>query len=321
MFDLHEMGQEMGIPFEKAQMLQHKDGIMVARVYAGGHSWILKVYEKAEYRREIACYRLLNKMHVQTLHVIGYSDRALLLEDLQCSSTFRLAVQEDMSSPVIAEKLALWYRDLHTKGCSCVREYRDELYDENKYFSAENIYAVRKQTDTAHLPVWTLLEENMETVLRVLRQVKKTLVYNDFYYTNMAVNRNTAEALMFDYNLLGKGYAYADLRNVVSSLSPEAGKAFLAAYGSYDPMEKMLDDVISPVITLYFACRRAQFPNWAHAALEDMKTTYPEKLMQFLTAAEGYLLSAQGQSGVLDGIGGIGSIFACNQGRPSTDII
>ena len=37
-----------------------------------------------------------------------------------------------------------------------------------------------------------------------------TLTYNDFYYTNLAVLKDGTSAIMFDYNLLGKGYAYAD---------------------------------------------------------------------------------------------------------------
>ena len=33
----------------------------------------------------------------------------------------------------------------------------------------------------------------------------------------------------------GKGYAYTDVRNVLSSLSEEAGKAFLDEYCEFDP--------------------------------------------------------------------------------------
>ena len=36
----------------------------------------------------------------------------------------------------------------------------------------------------------------------------RTLTYNDFYYTNMMVAKDKSSALMFDYNLLGKGYVY-----------------------------------------------------------------------------------------------------------------
>ena len=83
---------------------------------------------------------------------------------------------------------------------------------------------------------------------------------------------------MFDYNLLGKGYAYADVRNVMSSLSKEAGAAFLEAYGAVDPLEQALDDVVSVVTSLFFACQREPFPRWAQGLLQEMKTSMPEKI-------------------------------------------
>ena len=94
----------------------------------------------------------------------------------------------------------------------------------------------------------------------------------------MAVAKDGSAALMFDYNLLGKGYAYADIRNVLSSLSDEAQLAFLDEYGAFDPTQKILDDVVSPVVTLYFACKRDVFPSWAKPLLEEINTSYIAKI-------------------------------------------
>ena len=298
MFDLDEISRELGFPLALAEVLQEKDGIFVCRAHTSAGSWILKVFEKEEHRREIRNYCLLQKLHINTLRVCAHSERALLLSDLAHRGNYRLASERDMHSTKVARYIAAWYRELHTKGYGCVREQGEELYNENDCFTLENIRQIKEKTGTADLPVWQLVEENMDTVLRVLRQVPKTLVYNDFYYTNMAVSRHQPKALMFDYNLLGKGYAYADLRNVTSSLSKRAGKAFLEAYGPYDPMEKMLDQVISPVVTLYFACRREQFPQWAQSTLEEIKTPYEGNVRQFLNEAEAYLMRTQAQWGM-----------------------
>ena len=89
----------------------------------------------------------------------------------------------------------------------------------------------------------------------------------------MIVEKDTSSALMFDYNLLGKGYAYGDVRNVLSSFSKEAGAAFLEAYGAVDPLEQALDDVVSVVTSLFFACQREPFPRWAQSLLQEMKTS------------------------------------------------
>ena len=97
-------------------------------------------------------------------------------------------------------------------------------------------------------------------------------------YTNMVVAQDKSSALMFDYNLLGKGYAYADVRNVLSSLSEKAGKAFLDAYGEFDPIEKALDDVVSVVVTLFLACQYDKFPRWAKSLLDEVDTTFATKI-------------------------------------------
>ena len=87
---------------------------------------------------------------------------------------------------------------------------------------------------------------------------------------------------MFDYNLLGKGYAYSDVRNVLSSLSEEAGRAFLDAYGEFDPIEKALDDVVSVVVTLFLACQSDKFPRWAKAILDELDTSFVAKIEYLL---------------------------------------
>jgi len=47
-----------------------------------------------------------------------------------------------------------------------------------------------------------------------LREILDTLTYNDFYWSNFIVRKDRQAALMFDYNLLGRGYRYSDMRNV-----------------------------------------------------------------------------------------------------------
>ena len=51
-------------------------------------------------------------------------------------------------------------------------------------------------------------------------------------------------------NLLGKGIAYGDVRNVTSSLSREAAEAFVQEYsGDIDEEQKKADAFIAPVAT------------------------------------------------------------------------
>ena len=72
----------------------------------------------------------------------------------------------------------------------------------------ENIVCIKKKTGTQDAPAWVLLEQNYAAINDLLRKARRTITYNDFYYTNMVVAKDKSSALMFDYNLLGKGYAY-----------------------------------------------------------------------------------------------------------------
>ena len=77
---------------------------------------------------------------------------------------------------------------------------------------------------------------------------------------------------MFDYNLLGKGIAYGDIRNVTGSLSREAAEAFLEEYGDHiSGEEKRADAFIAPLVTLHAACEQELFPSWAEGALKELK--------------------------------------------------
>ena len=278
--------KRMSIFCDKITVLQDKDGVTVARIAAGQESYVLKYFAKAEFRREISNYRILASLGVPTLRVIAATETALLLEDMDASPVIRPAAETDMSDTHVAGRLAAWYRHLHSAGYDYVQQHGAGMYDESDLFTPENITFVQKKTGTSGAPAWRMLERNFDAVNAILRSARRTLTYNDFYYTNMAVARDGSSALMFDYNLLGKGYAYADLRNVTSSLSKEAGAAFMAAYGSFDPDEQLLDDVMNTVTGLVQACRREKFPPWGQSLVEEIDTTLIGKIERLLNMEE-----------------------------------
>jgi aminoglycoside phosphotransferase len=103
-----------------------------------------------------------------------------------------------------------------------------------------------------------------------------TLTYNDFYWTNFIVRKDKREALMFDYNLLGRGYRYSDFRNVCWSMSEEAGMTFVDTYkrlyvdkyGTYrtaaeEATEKQIDDVMDCLHGLTIDLGRKNFSKLA----------------------------------------------------------
>jgi predicted nucleotidyltransferase len=259
--------QHMDIAHLALSLLQNKDGVSVWRVEAD-NGYVMKCFEKAEHRREITNYQVLTALGIPTLKVIAHTNYSIVLEDIE-QSKYRLGVADDMNSPQVMALVGAWYKTLHENGRVYVNKH--SLYDECDCITLENISKIKEQTGTGGLQVWAVIEENFDALKSAAMKLPRTLTYNDFYYTNLAVAKDNSSALVFDYNLLGKGYVYSDIRNVCSSLGEEAKAAFLSAYGGYNVHEKAVDDVVSPLVTLHFACQRENFPSWAAHELEKVK--------------------------------------------------
>ncbi len=280
--------KEMGVACGELRPVRSKDGVTVVRVTdSQGKRWVLKHFEEPGFRREIQRYRLLGELGVPTLRLMGATAASLLLEDLEESPALRLGVPEDLEDPAVARLLARWYTRLHQAGREYLHRCPDAaLYNEAACLTPEALALVQERTGSGGLPIWSRLKSALPAVLSALKALSPTLVYNDFYYTNLAVARDGSSALMYDYNLMGRGYAYGDVRNVCASLGPEAGRAFLEEYGPVDPWERRVDQVVSPLVTLIHACRRESFPAWARPSLEEMESSYPQVFTRFLKDLE-----------------------------------
>lgn len=264
---------------ESIEILQHKDGVLTERIRTGERTAIRKTFETPEHAREIANYRLLSRLNVPTLQVLSHTENAVTLEDIAASTHWRLGTPDDLTDPKTAAAIAHWYKKLHQLGRGAATE---NMYDESDLFTLENIRILPEFTKLPGHPVWNLLETNFDAIRNIAAHLPKTITYNDFYWTNLAVSHNGSEAMMFDYNLMGKGCAYSDIRNVTVSLSPTAAAAFLCEYGPTDPLERAVDDILSPIITLILASRRHTFPSWAQDSLKALDEL-PNRIKTLLT--------------------------------------
>ena len=282
MDQIHSELKKMHLESAHCALLYRKEETILYKVYGERISGILKYYLTEDAKREIENYRLLAQLHIPTPQLFAATDSAILMEDLSAHPVYRLGTEEDVSAPAVAEKIAIWYRCLHDQSRSHPILQERSLYEEAALFTRDNLIQIQQNTATAQLSIWNLLEKYFDEILTAYRRVPKVLNYNDFYYTNLAVAKDHSSALMFDYHLLGQGYAYADVRNVISSMSPTAGAAFLATYGSTSPLEAALDQVLSHLITLYLACQRKNFPAWAQASLDFLHHGLEDALHKFL---------------------------------------
>lgn len=277
--------EKMQIKHKHIQQLYQKDGIYLFRIRCDDAQYVLKLFVKPEYRREIQNYNMLKSLNIPTMQIVANTDCCLLMEDIEQSPSFRLGCEEDIRDAKVISEIASWYKRLHTKGKAFLAENKMELYDENDVISPENIAFIKARTHTAHSPVWAELEKNWDTLCSLIKKADKTLTYNDFHYSNLIVAKDKSSAYMFDYNLLGKGCAYADIRNVTHSFTDADRERFISEYGGYQELEKRIDDVASVLVTLYFACKRDTFPKWAKASLQEIKNGFTDKLHKLIDFA------------------------------------
>lgn len=251
---------------EWGDVLSDADGIVVAEGVVDGTHCIVKRFADEGDRREIANYALLGRLGVPTLEVLGSGEDWIALEDID-DSEWRLGTAADLADADVAWALASWYARLHSAGAGAPE--LAGLFRQTDLVTAESLELVgRRWPELASGVAWA--QNRLPELRATLAACRPTLTYNDFFWTNLAVHRFGGAALMFDYNLLGAGYAYADVRNVLTSLTPDAGDAFLDTYSTLlplDPAEAGLDAELAPLVAVVLAARLVERPRWAEPSL------------------------------------------------------
>ena len=226
---------------------------------------------------EVWAYRLLSKYGVPTLSLHGWTNQALLLEDLNASRSWRLATREDVQHARMGRAVAEWYRTLHDAGREVLSSQRGPpsfLKRESDALNASVVRALGKQLGLPEAPLWALAAKHIEGLKATTRSLDETLTYNDFHWTNVALSRgeeSVFRAIVFDYHLLGIGLRAGDYRNVVGSLGGPAREAFAAAYGPVDEREAILDRPLASLYGLTVALERPKWPRWADSLLDEVK--------------------------------------------------
>jgi len=248
------------------QPIREKFGIYVFRVILPQGSLVGKYFngEQMHGRNEIEYYKMLKSVNIPVLNMTAHTACLLLLEDIQASGKYRLATEQDHSNYATARLIARWFKQLHACGrnFSGLQELA-VLDDAGKVLSIKSIKKAMCKSNTCDNLFWVALMDQVESIKSAYSCWCNTITYNDFWWDNMAVALDGSSALMFDYNCVYRGYAYSDIRHVLSVLSKEAGAAFLDAYGKYNNKEKAFDDLYFPLTGLISAYNMKSFPAWA----------------------------------------------------------
>ena len=260
-----------GLDGNDVHLIRSKEGVIVARVRWGDGTAVLKCFENTAFRREIQNYGILHSCGIPTIPVLGKSDRSILLEDIDASETYRLGMEQDLNDPSIIKAIAKWYKTLHTNGRQYVQQYGAGMYEEWDCFTMENLEVIRDRFELADAEGLKAIMDHYGELRKRINAAPRTLAYNDFYYTNLVVKKDASEAMMFDYNLLGKGTPASDIRNVTYWFAEENKKLFFSVYGKADDELLLLDRICDPVVSLYYAMSRNILPDWAKEAIDKLE--------------------------------------------------
>lgn len=264
----------------KFRLIHAKSGVYVYRCFYDGMPAVVKYFENEDDRREILNYRILTQHGIPTIKTLALGETSLVMEDISASEDWRLGKAEDFGDVNIAKSLAKWYFTLH-ENSSVVAELND-LYFEYDSLTKENLKLLAQKLPEAN-ELFQFLLTHHDKWHKFIYQPSFTLTYNDFYWTNFIVRKDKEAAMMFDYNLLGKGYRSSDFRNVCWSISDEAKAMFEDEYNQLyvkkhghsrieaQKLEEQIDQVAGPIFSLLVAfTKHENFPEWAKDAKNEV---------------------------------------------------
>ncbi len=227
---------------------------------------------------EYRSYELLKQHNIPTLPVYAMKETdewcAILMEYLHRSDKWRVAHYKDTSDYDVGFAIGQWYKTLHENGTKVLQVSKANIFErEYDHLTKETILLTSDKLGLASYDVFHTVVQYIEDIKRKARTFNETLLYNDFSYENMAIKKDYSEAVMFDYHLMGKGYRYSDIRNVRSGLKDVAIEGFEKGYGDiqFTEVERMVDDVLSPLYSMLVAAQRGSLPKWVKPIIKEVK--------------------------------------------------
>jgi len=281
-------------PIQNFRLISAESGVYVYKCLYDGTSAVVKYFEKEDDRREILNYQILARHGVPTIKTLALGEVSLVMEDITVSEDWRLGIEEDMEDVKVAKSLAEWYFTFHENG-STVPEL-DSLYFEFAHITEENLRMLSQKLPEAK-ELFAFLLAYYDKFHKLIFKPSFTLTYNDFHWSNFVVRKDKKAAMMFDYNLMGKGYRLSDFRNVCWSMSDEVKKTFEDEYKRLyfekhkndrteaEKLEESIDNVAGALFALINAyTMKENFPEWAEESKKDVLDE------DFLTKARQLLL-------------------------------
>lgn len=266
-------------PIQDFRLISAKSGVHVYNCLYDGTPAVAKYFENEDDRREILNYRILARHDIPTIKTFALGKAAFVMEDITLSQDWRLGIKEDFTDTDVAKSLARWYFIFHETG-ETVPELRT-LFFEFDSITKENLEMLIQKLPVAE-ETFNFILAHYGKLRELINMPSFTLTYNDFHWSNFIVRKDKKAAMMFDYNLMGKGYRASDFSNVCWGISAQAKAAFVSEYNrlyvekhghdrtAEEKAEQRIDDVAGPVYALIVALTcHGNDPNWGKDLKDD----------------------------------------------------
>ena len=269
------------------ETIQDRHGRIVLRVKTKDNQVIVKYFENTDSAREIDNYKLLINLGVPTIKVFHLSSNMIIMEDLAASSDFRMATEDELNSVEVVKNLAIWLKDLHTKG---KKANKSNLYSEkdllldlqnNVLIDNEPIQQKFKNLITDDILSSQILLA-LPNIIDKFDSLAITLTHNDGGVMQLVVGKDSA--LMLDYDRLGRGYRYIDISNALSFIPSSLHNEFLLAYGKTDwEDEKAFHSLFGSLVAIITAIEEhKENKAWAQSTLQYIKSdSFKSKLKSY----------------------------------------
>jgi hypothetical protein len=270
---------------ERIVLLRTSNSHSLYRLNSQNKGYILKWYVSSAQSLESKIYHLLDEYYVPTLPAYENNGRALVLEDLQSSPSWRLADQSDMAHMETGMAVAEWYLQLHRAGREALKEDHWRQLSINPWVEDISPASLEKAAKVFRIeaePAWKTATTHTQALKTKYLSLPQTFNYNDFAAENLALSRakeQPLQVIVFDYDWFATGTAYSDWRNVMASLRDAARIGFQEVYGPIALEEKLLDAPLATLYGLVVASQRDKIPSWAIPLADSVTNGELEKMV------------------------------------------
>ncbi len=235
------------------------------------HIWdISDEYVLVEYlskTQEPDVYNILRENQIATLYCSIPTPQTLVLERFGDNLKWRTYLNKSHCD--LFGSLGEWFKALHA-----IEHLRDtsELTDVGALAILKPNVSTNWMRKYVGYSDWRKIERSFPIIYQRVCKIPRCILHNDFCYKNVVVNHQEKTCIMYDYDKAGYGFAALDVRSILERTTPHEYEMFIEGYGTPDPTEMKMAELVDSIEILKTAALYSSLPNWSKDAIWALHT-------------------------------------------------